>query len=153
VSKKRRLAAVSILSLVLPLILATWAMAAPNLVGKWQGTAPYIVPTGCSSENVTVTISAQCSNLFAGTVPVDNYLIPVVGRYYPESGAISISGTLENLTTQPFYFYSVSLAGIYVASNTPSISVTSYSLMDYTGTVEILLNREYDTFSLTKQTQ
>jgi hypothetical protein len=152
-SKKRRLATLCILSLALPLILVTWAMAAPNLVGTWTGTAPVITPTSCSTEAVTVTISTQCTNLFSGTAPVAGYLIPVVGRYYPDTGTISLSGSLQNLTTPPLYYYSVTLSGVYIAVNTPSISVTTYSLMDYTGTVTDLLNREYDTFSLIKQTQ
>jgi hypothetical protein len=149
-SKKRRLAAVSILSLALPLILVTWAMAAPSLVGTWKATAaPFITPTGCSTEAITVTISAQCTNLFSGTVPIAGYSIPLVGRYDPSSGTISLSGSLENLTTPPLYYYAVSLSGVYIAGTPPSISVTSYFLYDYTGTD--LLNREYDTFSLIKQ--
>ena len=152
-SKKRRLAALCILSLALPLILVTWAMAAPNLVGTWTGTAPVITPTGCSTEAVTVTISTQCTNLFSGTVPIAGYSIPLVGRYYPDTGTISLSGSLQNLTTPPLYYYSVTLTGVYIAGSTPSISVTTYSLYDYTGTVTDLLNREYDTFSLIKQVQ
>jgi hypothetical protein len=152
-SKKRRLATLCILSLALPLILVTWAMAAPNLVGTWTGTAPVITPTSCSTEAVTVTISTQCTNLFSGTAPVAGHSIPLVGRYYPESGTISLSGSLQNLTTVPYYYYSVSLSGVYVAGTPPSISVTSYIFYDYMGTAEDLMNREYDTFSLIKQTQ
>lgn len=153
-SKKRRLAALCILSLALPLILVTWALAAPPLVGTWKCiAAPFITVTGCHTETITVTISTQCTNLFSGTVPIAGYSIPLVGRYYPDSGIISLSGTLENLTTPPYYYYSVSLSGIYVAGTPPRISVNSYTNYDYMGTLEDIMNKEYDTFFLIKQTQ
>jgi hypothetical protein len=148
-SMKRRLATFCILSLALPLILVSWALAAPNLVGTWGGTAPVITVNGCSNEAVSVTISKQCTNLFSGTVPLAGYSIPVVGRYYPDSGTVSLSGTLQNLTTPPYYSFSISISGIYVQGTTPSISVTSYMAYDYLGNIEDLLNKEYDNFSLT----
>jgi hypothetical protein len=151
--KKRRLTTLCILSLVLPLILVSWASAAPNLLGTWHGTAPVITLTGCTTEAVNVTISTQCTNLFSGTVPVAGYTIPVVGKYSPEGGIISLSGTLQNFTTLPYYSFSISLAGIYVAGTPPSISVSSYMVLDYTGNIEDILNKEYDIFSLYKQTQ
>ncbi len=82
-SKKRRLAVFCILSLALPLILVSWAWAAPNLVGTWGGIAPVITVNGCSTEAVSVTIAKQCTNLFSGTMPLAGHSIPVVGRYYP----------------------------------------------------------------------
>ena len=152
-SKKRRLAALCILSLALPLMLVTWAVAAPNLVGTWSGTAPAITVTGCSTEAISVSISRQCMNLISGTVPIAGYSIPLVGKYDPDIGAVYLSGTLQNTTTPPYYMFSVSLSGVYVAGTTPSISVTSCMVNDYMGTVQDYLNKEYDTFSLIKQTQ
>jgi hypothetical protein len=152
-NKKRILAAIYILSLALPLIIVSGAMAAPDLVGTWTGTAPVITLSGCSTEAISVNISKQCTNLISGTVPIASYSIPVVGKYYPESGTVSLSGTLQNFTTPPYYSFSVSISGIYMAGTSPSISVSSYMAYDYAGTVTDLLNREYDNFSLIRNTQ
>jgi hypothetical protein len=146
-SKRRRLAALSILILALPLILAASALAAPNLLGTWNGAAPVITLTGCSTEAVTMTISTQCTNLFSGTVSVGGVLVPVVGRFYSDTD-LSLSGYLMNYTTYTYDL--VSLSGVYVAGAPPRITVNSF-----THTTDNLedMNKEYDTFSLIKQTQ
>ncbi|MCG2773558.1 MAG: hypothetical protein L6277_15920 [Desulfobacterales bacterium] len=122
-------------------------------MGTWTGTAPVITLTGCSTEAISVSISKQCTNLISGTVPIAGYSIPVVGKYYPDIGTVSLSGTLHNFTTPPYYSFSITLSGIYIPGTPPSISVSSYMAYDYTGNIEDLLNKEYDTFFLTRQIQ
>jgi hypothetical protein len=153
-SKKRILATIYILSLALPLILVSGAMAAaPDLVGTWTGTAPVITLSGCSTEAISVSISKQCTNLISGTVPIGGYSIPVVGKYSPDIGAVSLSGTMQNFTTPPYYSFSVTISGTYVPGTPPRISVSSYMAYDYTGNVEDLMNKEYDIFFLTRKIQ
>jgi hypothetical protein len=142
---KRRLAALATLSLALPLFLVTWAMAAPNLVGTWKGTAPVISTAGCSNESITLIISAQCTNLFSGTIQEGDRSVPVVGRLYNDN-TLTIMGELINYT--PTTLDIISLSGVYVASNPTSITVNTFS--HTTENIEDM-NKEYDTFSLIKQ--
>jgi hypothetical protein len=143
--RKRWLVALFILSLALPLVLATRTWAAPNLLGTWKGTAPKITLSGCSSDTFVVTITTQCTNLFSGTVAIGDTPVPVVGRFFPNENVLTLQG--EYMSPQ-YDFIVVSLNGVYVAGNPPSITVDTTS---YMSTDINLYNVEYDTFSLIKQ--
>lgn len=56
--------------------------AAPNLVGTWKGSAPYVgyngINVGFNPQTVTLIIKQQVGNLLYGTCAGSH----VVGRYY-----------------------------------------------------------------------
>jgi hypothetical protein len=143
--KKTWLTVLLALSLVSPLCVATQSSAAPSLIGNWSATVPKITLSGCSNESISLTITAQCTNLFSGSMLIGATSINVVGKYSPADNTLQVQGEYQNPST--YAVYMVTLVGTYVAGTPPSVSVSSFS---YTTSDLNSMNTEYDSFSLTK---
>lgn len=103
--------------------------AAPNLVGIWKGTAPGAGPGYCLNDNITLTITKQCGNLFRGKGTIwTNYTFDFLGSI-KDGTFIKIHGCQSSFM----------IMGEYQAGSPAKINVTYL----YTGSSS---NEKYDTF-------
>jgi hypothetical protein len=119
--------------LLLFLLTAAPAAAAPNLVGAWQGSSPGIFSTYCINEAVTLNIVQQCGNLFRGSATVAGSTKNVVGSI-KDGTSINIHGNTAG--GEIFMIF-----GDYQAGAPPKINVT-YLYPDTS------LGKAYDDFQL-----
>lgn len=151
---KKLLVAVTVSVFAVVLLAGLAQAAAPSVLGTWKGSAPKITSAAvCSTTAVTLSVTKQCGNLFAGkaTITGSTVAIPFVGRLIYDSKTAIYSITIEGgyqMTTSPFTFIYLYLVGTYVPGSPAKILATSFDYYSSTTTISTLM---FDTFTLTKQ--
>lgn len=128
----------------------------PSVLGTWKGSAPKITSAAvCSTTAVTLSVTKQCGNLFAGkaTITGSTVAIPFVGRLIYDAKTATYSVVVNGLyiNTSTYLIVQFALTGTYSATTPPKVIVPEFDFFNYYSNTMTTTTSVWDNFNLIKQ--